>query len=107
MSEVARPSACLGVQELVPFQRMAELVVAEAERGCGRALIEAVARKCVLQQRSLIVGHRSPEVRDRGGLISGGDQVERRRWRRLGRRGGRYDMRGLLRSPRRVEGIEN
>ena len=58
---------CPGVEQLVALQRMAELVVAQPDRGRGCPLVEAVAPERVLEQRALIGIDRRPEIvgRDR------------------------------------------
>src|SRR5690349_21502335 len=50
------------VEQLVTLQSVAQLIVAEAERGGGRALIEAVALEAILEQRTLVSGDCCPEV---------------------------------------------
>ena len=58
---------------------MAQLVVAEAERGRGRALVEAVAAERILEQRPLIGRDRAAEVVGRAdGAAGAGGAVDAR-----------------------------
>src|SRR5438445_13015783 len=92
------------ILQLVSLQRVAELVVTEAERGGGRALVEAVAPERVFEQLALVSRDRATEVAGRKRrLCAGRDQVVRRRnvlARRLGRRRVGLDGVGGRRRPR-------
>ena len=54
--------SCRGVEQFVPLQGVAQLVVAEPERRRRSALVEAISRQSVLQQLPLISGNGAPEV---------------------------------------------
>ena len=51
----------------MPLQRMPKLVVAEIQRGRGRALVEAIGGERILQERSLIFGNCGAQVARAGG----------------------------------------
>jgi hypothetical protein len=50
------------VLQAMPLQGVAELVVTEAERSGGRALVEAVAAERIFKQLALIIGNGRAEV---------------------------------------------
>src|SRR5690606_28963480 len=60
-----------GVEQLMAFQRMAQLVIAKAESSGGRTLVEAIGIKRFFEERSFIGGNRSTKI------IGSGRQLRR------------------------------